>query len=241
MSLCRLASDEEGTRLCPTCGERLNFVEGGAVSVVNGKLDMEAVKPKYECYSCNVFYREVLNTDFFDVFPLKKNEERAEKKTERPCSQEPVPLKRGSNGSCVCPNCGKPLRFVEGGAVCVVNGKADMDNIKPKYECDTCGVYYREVLSSGYYHAYELPCEEKEQKKIISTGDLQPVLLKKDSNGKCVCPRCGSMMDYIDGQAVKLVNGKPDMENVKAHFLCNNCRSVFRRIVNTDYFQWSEK
>ena len=34
---------------------------------------------------------------------------------------------------------------------------------------------------------------------------------------------------------------KERMENVLDHFRCGRCGSVYRRIVNTDYFQWTEK
>ena len=144
--------------------------------------------------------------------------------------------------------CGKRFRFVEGGAVRVVNGEVDMENIKPKYECDTCGVFYREVLTSGFYLPY--PQEEEDKlkaneepapSKVLSTGDLAPMILKRNENNQCQCPRCGAMMDYVEGQAVHLVDGKPDMENVWDHFHCGSCHSVFRRIVNTDYFQFAEK
>ena len=67
------------------------------------------------------------------------------------------------------------------------------------------------------------------------------MILKPDENGKCECPRCGEMMDYVEGGAVRLVDGKPDMDDVLAHFCCESCGAVFRRIVNTDYYQFSEK
>ena len=54
------------------------------------------------------------------------------------------------------------LGFVEGGAVRVVDGKVDMENVKPKYECDTCGVFYREVLMSGFY----VPFPQEDDDKI---------------------------------------------------------------------------
>lgn len=249
MALSKLERRPDGECACPVCGEALEYVEGGSVSFVDGKLDMEAAKPKYECSKCSVYYREVLNTGYFDVFPLKKKKkkpaaESAEEKNVSPCSQDPVELKKDPDGTSVCPNCQRPLRFVEGGAVRVVDGKVDMDNIKPKFECDNCQVFYREVLNSGYYHAYPLIKEKKTKKakkKILATGDLPPVMLKKDANGKCECPRCGEMMDFVEGGAVTIVDGKPDMENVKARFVCDNCHSVYRKIVNTDYFQWAEK
>ena len=172
-------------------------------------------------------------------------------------------LEKQEDGNLICPTCGRTLDFVDGGAVRVVDGHLDMENIKPKYECDTCGVYYREVLQSGYYDAFPLakadsapvlsehdsapvkkPVKKKKHhllKKIRSTGELLPVTLQRDRDGHCPCPRCGALMDYVEGQPVRLIDGKPDMENVLDHFICGQCHSVYRRIVNTDYFQWTEK
>lgn len=244
MALSKLERSSDGTCACPTCGGVLEYVSGAAVSYVDGKLDMEAAKPKYECHKCGVFYREVLNSGFFDVFPLEEKQlsKKTIEKTD-PCSQEAVALNPGADGKCQCPNCHNSLRYVEGGAVQVIDGKVNMDNVKPTYECDTCNVVYREVLNSGFYHAYPLENHAKvlEKKKVIATGDIPPVILKKDANGKCKCPRCGEMMNFVEGGAVTIVNGKPDMENVKARFVCDECKSVFRQIATTEYYQWAEK
>ena len=141
----------------------------------------------------------------------------------------------------VCPTCGSELGFIEGGAVSVVNGKVDMASTLPKYTCTRCGVFYRELLGSGYYDVFELPPELRPKKRtVLPTGQLKPTVLKREADGKCTCPRCGDRMDFIEGQPVRIVNGKPDMENVKEHFHCPYCDSVFRRIASTDYFQWSE-
>ena len=150
-------------------------------------------------------------------------------------------LTAGANGNFVCPTCGKELGFVEGGAVSIVNGKVDMSSTLPKYTCGNCGVYYQELLNSGYYDVFNLPPSmQKPKRTVLPTGELKPAKLKREADGKCTCPRCGERMDYIEGQPVRIVNGKPDMENVKEHFHCPYCNSVFRRIASTDYFQWSE-
>ncbi len=263
-----LPKEPKGDEKCPVCGNLFRFVEGGAVRVVDGKVDMDNTKPKYECDTCGVFYREVLTSGFYLPYPQEEEDRIAaeqtasredmaetdgqEKAVHSP--NDPIPLPREPSGNEVCPVCGGLFRFVEGGAVRVVNGKVDMENVKPKYECDTCGVFYREVLTSGFYLPYPQEeedkissghepeaHEQKSEKKLRSTGDLPPMELKRDENNQCECPRCGEMMDYVEGDAVHIVDGKPDMENVQAHFHCNNCGSTFRRIVNTDYFQFTEK
>ena len=271
-----LPKEPAGDEKCPVCGNLFRFVDGGAVRVVNGKVDMENIKPKYECDTCGVFYREVLTSGFYLPYPqqdedrlvapsdgkkapMKSGASGAKKTTEAELSLEneaaadvkaPIALPKSPTGKEKCPVCGTPFRFVDGGVVRVVNGKVDMENIKPKYECDTCGVFYREVLTSGFYLPYPQGPEDKlppkrntkaKSKKIRATGDLAPMVLKRDENNQCECPRCGEMMDYVEGQAVRLVDGKPDMDDVWDHFECKSCGSVFRRIVNTDYFQFTEK
>lgn len=154
----------------------------------------------------------------------------------------------------VCPKCGGELNYVEGEALHIDNGHVNMNSALPRHVCPHCGVYYQELLGSGYFDEFPLdqtaaaapapaaataPAEPK--KVIKATGDLQPQKLKADANGQCVCPRCGELMHLVEGEAVKIVDGRPDFENVKAHFVCDYCHSVFRRIAETDFFQWSEK
>ena len=169
-------------------------------------------------------------------------------------------LKLNANKKLICPRCNGELRFAEGGAVRIVNGKVDMDATLPRQICDHCGVFYRELLGSGYYDEYALPKEDRQVpkaapspkpatqaapasklKRIISTGDIPPTILKREADGKCPCPRCGDRMDFIEAGPVQIVNGKPDFSNTIDHFVCPYCKSVFRKIVGTDYFQWSEK
>ena len=154
-------------------------------------------------------------------------------------------LKKNTNKEYLCPECGNVLHYVDGGAVRVVDGKVDMENIKPKYECNNCGVYYREVLTSGYFDVFSLESKKehtaKKKRKIRATGDLQPMELTRDKNGHCPCPRCGADMRFVEGQPVRIVHGKLDMENGLAHFICDECASTYRRIANTNFYQWYEK
>ncbi|MBQ1460675.1 MAG: hypothetical protein IIT82_07620 [Selenomonas sp.] len=153
-------------------------------------------------------------------------------------------LQKDTTNNFICPKCGKPLHFVDGQAVQIVQGRADMSAVLPKYECYDCGIYFQELLGSGFYDEHDLPktaCPPQKAKKVVNTGDLPPMVLQRDANNQCVCPRCGEMMDYIEGRAVQLVDGRPDMENVKGHFHCKSCSSYFRPIASTQYYQWSEK
>lgn len=257
MTLKKLYEKENGICNCPVCGRPLRRVDGGAVQIVAGHVDMENTKPRYECHSCAVFYREVLTSGYYDSFPLVEGEalsSPAIQKTETATvSLDPVPLTPGQNGTRFCPQCHHSLRVVEGGAVRVVDGKVDMENTKPRYVCASCKVFYREVLTSGYYLPYSVTEAKGEddtatrddkpskEKKILATGDIKPMELKRDDNGRCGCPRCGADMEYVEGGAVRLVDGKPYMDDIWDHFVCKNCTSVFRRIAGTNYFQWSEK
>ena len=156
-----------------------------------------------------------------------------------------IKLRTGANKQLMCPKCNQPLRTIAGGTISIKNGRVDLDATLPRYACDGCGVFYRELLHSGYYHVYDLPESERQQKKsaakVIATGDIPPTILKREADGKCPCPRCGERMDFVEAGAVQIVNGKPDFSNTMDHFVCAGCNSVFRKIVGTDYFQWSER
>lgn len=150
-------------------------------------------------------------------------------------------LQKNSDKNFVCPTCGQPLRTVEGGTIQIKDGKVDMSAILPRHICDNCGVFYKELLNSGYYDVFDLPeHEKKKQHRVISTGDIPPTILKREADGKCPCPRCGERMDFVEAGPVQIVNGRPDFSNTMDHFKCPYCKSVFRKIVGTDYFQWSD-
>ena len=154
-------------------------------------------------------------------------------------------LKKDAQKKLLCSKCGDVLQKLEGGPVAIVNGQVDMSATIPKFACEKCGIYYQELLNSGFFDEYPLqkvvPKPKPATKRIIRTGDIPPTQLKREADGKCECPRCGERMDFVEGQPVRIVDGKPDMENVKDHFNCPYCKSVYRRIATTDYFQWSEK
>ena len=154
-----------------------------------------------------------------------------------------IKLESNASRKKICPTCGGELRYAEGGTVTIVNGKVDMDATLPRHICDKCGVFYRELLNSGFYNVFDLPESErmKTEHRKISTGDIPPTKLKREADGKCECPRCGDRMDFVEAGPVQIVDGKPDFSNTMDHFVCPYCKSVFRKIVGTDFFQWSEK
>lgn len=155
-----------------------------------------------------------------------------------------VSLATNSRGNRVCPECKGDLEYRSGGAVRIVNGMVDHDNTLPKYICFKCNKFYRELLNSGFFDNFELEPELRRKSRkhaVMHTGDLPPMQLKKDAGGGCECPRCGDYMRYVEGGAVEIVNGRADMSNTVARFVCDGCSSVFRRIATTAYYQWCEK
>lgn len=162
-------------------------------------------------------------------------------------SMSVVNLVKNSDGNFKCPECSGALEYNSGGAVRVVNGRVDYENTKPRHICYQCNKFYRELLvGTGVYDVFDLEEElrkpaAKKKRKVIRTGDLPPMQLKRDAGGGCVCPRCEDYMKYVEGGAVEIINGKADMSNTVSRFVCEGCDSVFRRIATTDYFQWCEK
>ncbi len=255
MTLRKLKKLDDGNFSCPVCGNLLRFKDGEAVAVVGGQLDMDNYKPRYICDTCKVYYRAVLTTDYYDVFPLDgKDTENLEPKAaggqEKQPSKGPIALPKEPTGKETCPVCGKPFRFVEGGAVRVVDGKLDMENIKPKYECDTCGVFYREVLSSGFYLPYPQQDEDREAgpQPAASEPEAQaknekhaekekgPIALPKEPKGDETCPVCGNPFRFVEGGAVRVVDGKLDMENIKPKYECDTCGVFYREVLSSGFY-----
>ncbi len=163
-------------------------------------------------------------------------------------------LKKINDGIFVCPECNGELICLPGGQVRVVNGRVDYDNVKPKYVCQKCGQFYRELLNTGYFDVFaaseeDLSCAKKQvdanKKKsgriIKKIGDLAPVQLKRDADNQVKCPRCGANMQYLEPETAKIVNGRADFSDTVARYHCDECDSLYRQIASTDYYQWSEK
>ncbi|MCR5176601.1 MAG: hypothetical protein K6C05_07075 [Anaerovibrio sp.] len=242
--VCTLSKDSSGAYVCPRCGKPLRYSDGSAIQVVNGKVDYESVKARYICDDCGIFYRELLNSGMYEVFQLEQEQPRqsvADNIINKDVSPV-VALSKNSSGRYKCPVCNGELEFSDGGQVRVVNGKVDYENVKARYICRRCETFYRELLNSGLYEVFDLDdlYMTPEKKKIVGTGDLAPMQLKLDANGKCACPRCGANMRYLEPEAVRIVDGVADMRDTVARFACDECSSIYRRIASTDYYQWSE-
>ena len=227
MSVSKLAKGNKGVFLCPVCQSDLEFADGGQVQVVDGHVDYDNVKPRYICHKCHSYYRELLNTGFYDVFDLP-----AEKK--KPAKASPVvPLEKNAQGQRSCPVCNHNLVFADGGQVRVVDGHVDYENVKPRYICEECNTFYRELLSSGLYEVFDLPKDEPKATKAIKeepkttqatkatkeTKASPVVPLKKNLLGERPCPVCNHNLEFSDGGQVRVVDGHVDYENVKPRFI----------------------
>jgi uncharacterized protein with PIN domain len=152
-----------------------------------------------------------------------------------------------------CPACGQELAYQPGEAVHIVAGKADLEGAEPRYVCQHCQRYYREIIrNSGLYVSY--PCQAgpavpdtaalaiqvHSPAGLVPTGELGAMLLAADGEGHCRCPRCGAQMDIVAGGPVKIVDGRPDFSDTYDHFVCGHCGSFFRKVAGTQYYQWCE-
>ena len=89
MAVSELKKGPGGAFLCPVCGEELEFADGGQVRVVGGVVDFDNVKPRHICRRCGKFYRELLNTGYYDVFALEPEDEKpVEEVKQEPVQQE---------------------------------------------------------------------------------------------------------------------------------------------------------
>jgi len=156
---------------------------------------------------------------------------------------EPTKLNVDRQGIPRCPQCDQPLQLIEGEPIKIVEGKVYFENTEAHYACETCQLLYRRILSTEYYGHFFMsePPAKAVPKKTVAIGDLKPMQLKRDLNGLCNCPRCGAVMRFIESQPVRIVDGKLNMDDVLEHYECDSCHSVYRKIVNTTYYQWNEK
>lgn len=254
MSVTKLEKDYEGDLHCPDCKQKLVYKDGGQVRVVNGRVDYENVKPRYVCFSCHKFYREMLHSGYFDVFDLEEDAELMQEQSEKKSAEQKlktdtnpvVKLNRDNNGKFTCPVCGKGMRCAEGSQIQIVNGKVDYESIKPRYICDDCKRFYRELLSSGLYESFELEEEKAIQAPELkltnnnssSDKDVNPVVaLQRNGSGMFKCPVCTLALEFSDGGQVRVVNGKVDYENVKPRYICRKCNTFYRELLNSGLYE----
>ncbi len=167
MTVSKLKKLSDGAFACPVCQGTLIRLEGGQVRVVNGKVDYDNIMPKHVCLTCNKFYRELLNTGYYDVFDAQREDlqlarQQAEKmgilpdkpkqrQIKRTGDLEPVQLKRDANNQAVCPRCGAMMAYLEPDTVKIVNGRADMSDTVARFHCDECSSMYRRIATTDYY------------------------------------------------------------------------------------------
>ena len=60
-------------------------------------------------------------------------------------------LEKDANGAFLCPQCGRPLRTVEGGTVMIRGGKADMENVSSHFRCASCDSIFRRIATTEYF------------------------------------------------------------------------------------------
>ena len=101
MAVTKLEVVWEKRYVCPHCGRKLHYVEGDAVAVVDGRVDMNRTLPKYVCTSCKVYYRELLGSGYFEEYDMRDEvrekmasaakavQERAAKAAAAPAAEKP--------------------------------------------------------------------------------------------------------------------------------------------------------
>ena len=48
---------------------------------------------------------------------------------------------------------------------------------------------------------------------------MVPKQLGCGTDGKCRCPECDNVLDFVEGEPVKIVNGKVNMEDTEDHYI----------------------
>lgn len=163
MTLSKLSKTSGGAFVCPKCSGDLICLSGGQVRIVDGRVDYDNVKPKYVCLQCGEFYREILNTGYFDIFSALEEDlanakriarakgKKHVKKIKKTGDLVPVQLKRDAKNQAKCPRCGARMRYLEPEAAKIVNGRADFSDTVARFRCDECDSLYRQIASTDYY------------------------------------------------------------------------------------------
>lgn len=230
----KLVANEKGEYKCPCCGAILQFIEGQPVSIINGKLNMEDVDGKYYCKECSSIFRRLLNTEYYQRYDVDiESIQESVGLTKNVEEFTPVKLDPDAPEGCSCPICNHKLQFIAGKPIQIVDGKFNMEDAEGRFYCEACHSEFRRLLNTDYYQYYEV------EKKNIA--DLDPIKLDINHPEKCYCPICATKLELIEGRPVQIIGGKLNMKDTEAHFRCPKCQGVYRRLVNTEYYQWYEE
>ena len=68
MAVQKLSVVWEKRYLCPRCQQKLRYVPGDAVAIVDGRVDMTRTQPYYVCDKCHTSYRELMGSGYFEEY-----------------------------------------------------------------------------------------------------------------------------------------------------------------------------
>lgn len=149
---------------------------------------------------------------------------------------EPIQLTPDANGKCKCPKCGAALTYVDSQPVQIVDGKLNMEDTESHYCCASCESIYRRIVGTAYYQWYQWKIKAKARQRKVK--GIEPTKLSPNADGVRTCPSCGAALTFIESQTIKVVNGKLNTQDTEDHYQCEACNAVYRKIVNTNYYQW---
>jgi len=216
----KMEKNKEGFCECPQCGGKLTFIEYVPMTIIDGKINREDQDPHYECGCCNTVYRRIVSTDYYQTY------ERVVRK-----NNEPIQLQKDKDGILHCPRCQSPLVYFPSAPVRVLDGKLDMKDTEPRYECGCCNFVFRRLVHTDFFL-----CDDR---KVSLSSDA--VQLQKDANDKVLCPRCQEELRYVEYQPVQVIDGSVNLDRGEAHYACDHCHLTYRRIVHTDFYQVYDK
>lgn len=64
----KISKDSSGVCKCPKCANALQYIEAQPVTVVDGKLNIADSEAHYECNQCDVSYRRLVHTEYFQCY-----------------------------------------------------------------------------------------------------------------------------------------------------------------------------
>jgi uncharacterized protein with PIN domain len=212
----RIAPDKDGVCSCPECGGKLTFIEYMPVQVIDGKLNMEDSEPHYECGACNLIFRRIVSTEFYQSYERKVSK-----------NIEPFQIKKGEGDKARCPRCNSKLVFIAAMPAHIYNGRLNMEDCEAHYECGCCNLSFRPLVCTDFYQTYDRHVE----------FSMDAIKLAKDKDGKVACPRCKEGLRFAEYEPVQVVGGRVNLDKGEAHYECDHCHLAYRRIVHTDFYQ----